>query len=108
MSRFSVEPNYKKRQQCPVLTVGTGATSLPTLDTDVMAAPEKIYVEADPSNTEVIWIGDTTTTSDGLNGGFPIAPGYGRYLPGHVISQWRAICASGGQKLYVHYYAGVY
>lgn len=101
-------PNYKKRQQCPALTVGNTETDLPTLDQDIMRTPEKIFVQSLSTNSEPIWIGEAGTTADGANGGYELSQGSSMFLPGHVIDEFIAISASGGQTLLVTYLAGVY
>jgi hypothetical protein len=103
----SVDANYSAYQS-EGLPVANTETDLPVPNRTSIKKPEQIFVQALSSNSEPIFIGQSGVTADGLNGGYELQAGASMYLPAHMQSRWKAICATGGMVLLVTYVSGVY
>jgi hypothetical protein len=107
MPSFAVQPNYKYIQP-NLVTINAAEVSLPAVSLAGLVSPSKIFIQALSANTENVFIGPTGVLTTGANSIYEIAPGGSVYLPNHLLSYWKMICASGGQKVMATYFKGVF
>jgi hypothetical protein len=85
---------------------GSVESAFPTIPkTAIVQRPERIFVQADVSNTNNIYIGKTGVQTDGSTGAFVLVPGSNSMLP---FSAYLDLVhkTTGTQILYITYLAG--
>lgn len=104
MAVFSTDAGYAEVDpHC--LTVGTSETAFPAPTPTYCKNPEKIYVQALPTNTANIVISRTGVLADGTAGGFILPPLSNVVLLCNRDDILRAISSAANQKLSVVYMA---
>ena len=104
MWTLSIDASYA-RLDPHCLTVGTTETAFPAPSAVNVKNPEKIYVQALPSNTGNIVISLTGVAADGTQGGFILPPAANALLKCSRDEILKAIATAANQKLSVVYLA---